>query len=393
MQKKVLFKDIDIKVLNLANVLEEVRKKELTGFLKVVYWDSDEYLLFFNGIPKRAVTINSDGRRLVLSPENFKVKEKEGSASLVETTLDDLIAFQENRREPDKDGPLVFFPLGTITQEPVSLSFLDVNKEFALAERSHLDGYVAFYTDSKLLGCVIFTGGKPVSVQAGNGTFGEQAVNYINSVLNTSTTYMSMYSTEHELLSFLYSMTPDRVKKDPRVLENYQSAKNIVEKEKLNSIVIVESEGIVRYDLFFRGQRVENFVREKGFFITDEELKERLSVKAENLPESKVHLYTVNFVEKPEPIEVQLSAVASGEGEPEVASDIIAVVKADFIRLVGPVGRLLWDKIIKDEGLKETSMTRHQFKSIIDKLVKEIPEESGRKEFLEKIKSDAPDII
>lgn len=393
MQKKVLFKDIDINVLNLANVLEEVRKKELTGFLKVVYWDSDEYLLFFNGVPKRAVTINSDGRRLILSPENFKVKEKEGSASLVETTLDDLIAFQENRKEPDKDGALVFFPLGTITQEPVSLSFLDVNKEFALAERSHLDGYVAFYTDSKLIGCVVFTGGKPVSVQAGNGTSGEQAVTFINSALNPSTTFMSMYSTEHELLSFLYSMTPDRINKDQRVFENFQSASSVVEKEKLNAIVVIESEGIIRYDLFFRGQRIENFIREKGFFISEEDLKERLSIKAENLPESKVYLYTVNFVEKPEPVEIQLSTSQVEEGSPEVASDTIAAVKADFIRLVGPVGRLLWDKIIKDEGLKEGSLTKNQFKTIIEKLVKEIPEESGRREFLEKIKSDAPDII
>jgi len=393
MQKKVLFKDIDINVLNLANVLDEVRKKEITGFLRVVYWDSDEYLLFFNGIPKRSVTINADGRRLVLSPENFKVKEKEGSASLIETTLDDLIAFQENRSDPEKDGPLVFFPLGTMTQEPVSLGFLDVNKEFALAERSHLDGYVAFYTDSKLLGTVIFAGGKPVNIQGGNGSSGSSAVSYLNSALNPSTTYMSMYSTEHELLSFLYSMSPERVKKDPRVFENFQTAQSTVQKEKLNAIVVTESEGIVRYDLFFRGQRIENFVREKGFFITDEDLKERLSIKAENLPESKVNLYTVNFVEKPEPVEVKLTAAETEEETPEVASDIVAVVKADFIRLVGPVGRLLWEKIIKDEGLKEASMTKGQFRNLIDKLVREIPEESGRKEFLEKIKQDAPDII
>jgi hypothetical protein len=393
MQKKVLFKDIDINVLNLGNVLEEVRKKELTGYLRVVYWDSDEFLLFVNGHAKKAVTMGNQGRRILLSPENFRIKEKEGSATLVETTLDDLVAFQEYRHDPEKDGSLIFFPYGTVTQETVSLGFLDIQKEFALAERSHLDGYVTLYTDSGILGSVIFSGGKPVCVQAGNGSWGEGAVEYLNQNLNPSTTFMSMYAVEPEVLSFLYSLQPGRIKKSQQVFENYQIARQKVEESKLSAIILTESEGMYRYDLFFRGQPVERVLKEKGFIISDDEQKDRLSVKVENLPESRVHLYEVSLIEKPEQIPVSIAPSLPPEAEEEVPSDVVANAKSEFVRMVGPVGRLIWDKIIKDSAYKETSLTKAQFRDIIDKLTKEIPEEEGRKNFIEKIRSFSPDII
>ncbi len=393
MQKKVLFRDIDINVLNLGNILEEVRRKELTGFLKVVYWDSDEYLLFYNGTARRAVTISSDGRRMILSPENFRVKEKDGTASLVETTVDDIVAFQEYRHDPLKDGALVFFPYGTVTQEPVSLGFLDIQKVLTLAEKSHIDGYVTLYTDSNLIGMIVFAGGKPVMVASAKGSTGEDAVNDINAHLDTSTTYTSMYAVEPEVLSFLYSFEPQRINKDESLFENYHVARERVEKEKANAIILTESEGIYRYDLFFRGQSVDRFLKEKGFFVEDEELKEKLSQKVENLPESRVRLFYIELKEKPSEVEVRFSIPQQPAVEEEVPGDVVSLAKSEFVRLVGPVGRLIWDKIIREGGFKESSLSKAQFRDIIDKLIKEIPEEEGRQAFIEKIRSSSPDII
>ncbi len=392
MQKKAIFKDIDINVLNLNSTLEEVRKRELTGYLRITYWEAEEFLLFVSGIPKRAITITSDGKRLLHTPDTFKLREKDGTASLVETTLDDLVAFQEYRHFLEEDGPIVFFPFGTMTQEPVSLSFLDVNKELLLAERSHLDGYVALYTESSLIGAIIFAGGKPVSVIDTEGRRGKQATDSISRRLNPSRTYMSMYAVDPELLVFLYSLGSETINKIEALPSELREAKELITNGKMSAIVLTESEGIYRYDLFFRGQFINKFVKDKALFVTDEAEVEKLATKVENLPEKNIHIYEIKILDRPQPIEVNISPI---EEEPEefVPGETVAQIRSSFVRMVGPVGKLIWDKQIRDMDLKESTLSKNQLKSLIEKLLDEIPEEDMRDEFIRNIREVQSDIF
>ncbi len=391
MQKKALFRDIDIKVLNLSNTLEEVRRKGLTGYLRTTYWEAEEFLLFVNGVPKRAITITSEGKRLLHTPETFRLKDKEGTASLVETTLDDLVAFQEYRHFLEEDGPIVFFPFGTMTQEPVSLNFLDINKELMLAERSHLDGYVALYTESSLIGAIIFAGGKPVSVIDTDGRRGKYAVETISRRINPPRTYMSMYAVDPELLVFLYSLGSENINKIEASPSELKEAREVITRAKLSAVVLTESEGIYRYDLFFRGQFVNKFVKDKALFVTEDSEVERLAEKVENLPEKTIHIYEIRIVERPQPLEVNISPPE--EEEEILPGEVVAQIRSDFVRMVGPVGKLIWDKQIKEMDLKESALSKNQLKQIIDKLMKEIPEEDMKEEFRESIRRVRSDIL
>ncbi len=395
MLKRTVFRELDVNVLNLENVLREVNRRELTGFLRVVYWDKDDFLLFSGGLPFKAVTVRSDGRRISYEPQNFRLEPRDGNATLVETSLDDLVAFQEYRHSPERDGALVFFPYGTVVQEPVSVGFLDINRQFLLAQRSHLYGYMALFTEENLIGLVIFHGGLPVAVVGGNGTFGESAVDYINSTLVPAESRMSMYSLEPELLTFLYSLRPGGVSRVDSVFMTYQEAESYVVSEGRSAVVLMESEGIYRYDLFFQGQHVERVVKDRGFPVTDEEEKGRLSLKVENIPGRKISLYEIRLIDKVSPLEVvfESTAVASETSDLRVPQELVDQVKSAFVEEMGPLGRLLWDRTLESMGFRETSLNRKQMRLLVDRLRKEIPEEEAGRRFARKIKEFLPDII
>jgi len=395
MIKRVLFKDLDVNVMNIGKVYEEVRRKEVTGFLKLVYWSKDDYLLFHRGAPYKVVTFNSDGSRNISEADKFSVDRREGTATLVETTIDDLVGIIEDRSDVIHDGSLVFFPYGLPVQEPVSISFLDINKEFMLAQRSHLDGYVALYSDEQLFGTIVFHSGFPVAVFGGDGSFGDRAVTYINANLIPAKSFMSMYTLEPELLSFVYSMHSDNVREVEKDFSTYEEAEAVIKEERKNAIVITRGEGIHRYDMFFMGQHIDRLVKEKGVFLSEEMGKDRLATKVENLPSRTITVYDVSIIEKPRPIEVVIEGVEEEvvASDNEVPLDKVLDIKSAYIKEMGPVGKLLWDKTLNELGFKESSMTTNHVRIVVEKLRKEIPEESATKEFLRQVENILPDII
>ena len=395
MIKRALFRDLDVNVMNLGKVLEEVRRKEITGFLRIVYWSKDEYLMFNRGTPYLGVSFEMGGGRKTFQPTEFRIDKREGTASLFESTVDDLVGIIESRHDLSHHGSLVLFPYGTVVQEPVSVSFLDINREFLLAQRSHLNGYVALYTEDTLFGMVVFQEGFPVAVFGGDGSFGDRAVTYINANLIPARSYMSMYSLEPELLSFVYSTHSDNVIEIEANFSTYEEAKSFVSEGRRNAIVVVEAEGMFRFDMFFRGQHIDRLVKDKGVFITSPEDEERLSTKIENLPDRSVFLYELHIEDNPRRMSIVIENTWKDSLEVEENVDIqfIDEIKRNFIRCLGPVGRLLWNMILTDLGLDESSINRNQLRILVERLRREIPEEVLAREFTTKVNILLQDIL
>ncbi len=59
-------------------------------------------------------------------------------------------------------------------------------------------------------------------------------------------------------------------------------------------------------------------------------------------------------------------------------------MRAYFIEEIGPIGPLLWNKILKERGYEERHMTKNNLMELIDILYREIPDEKQAKRFLEK---------
>ena len=315
---------------------------------------------------------------------------------MVETSLDDLVSFQTLKRYPQRDGACIFFPYGSMIQEPVLMSYLDVNKEMIMAQKSHLDGYIAIYTRESLLGIVVFSQGSPVAVFGGNGTVGKEAIEYINNFATPSKSYISVYSVDTELMPFVYSLKPSNVKRLDVHFTLYKEAQERIEGSRISGIVMLEGGGIYRYDLFFRGHHVARLVKDKGFLVTGEEDKNRLSVKIENMPESSITLYELNVTTSPSPIEIGFATQAEKAQEAggvSIDSEAVGKIKDIFVKELGPVGKVLWGRILEELALNESGMNSMQVKVLLERLQEEMPEDSAKEEFLSRVKEALGDII
>ena len=396
MVKKYVFRDIDLSVLNLDSAFQEAKKKNITGFLKITYWSREDYVLFFEGTPFKVITVHADGRRLSYGVEKFRVEGSQGTASFVETSLDDIVGFQILKRDPQRDGASIFFPYGSLVHEPTSLNYLDVNKEVLMAQNNGLDGYIAIYTRESLLGMVVFAQGNPVKIVGGNGTFGKNALEYINTFMTPAKSYMSVYNVDTELLPFMYSLLPNNLRRVESTFNIYQEAQEYVNSSKRSAIVMLEGGGIYRYDFFFNGQHVDRLVKDKGLLIADEEEKHRLSIKIENMPESNIAVYEVIIETHPSPIEVEFASQEPAEqqvGGKKIETQDIEKVKDIFVKELGPVGKILWNRVLEELALQETEMNSMQMKLLLERLQKEMPDESAKEEFISRVKSALGDII
>ncbi len=393
MLKRYVFKDLEVGVLNFNNILDEVRRKNLTGFLRVIYWTRDEYLLFHEGEPYQGVAFHSGRQRINLEPDKFRFRDEEGSATLAEATLDDLVSIQELRTEPDTDGAFLMFPYGLQVQEPVSLSFVDFKKEMLLAKRSHLNGYMAIYSPNEIFGVVVFEAGNPVMVLGANGSLGQSAVNYINANIIPAKSYLSVYNLEPEIVNFMCSMWGDNVREIKLNSDNYADVKEYIAGKNMDVVVLLESGGIYRYDLFFKGQLVETIVKDRGIFIYDEEEKVHLSEKVENLPDKKIEVFEVKILKERSPVDVviEIGQARVEELQEAVPAEKVDAIKTAFIRDIGPIGKLIWEKLINEYGLKETDMNINQLRLVVEKLRAEFPEEEARKDFIRKVRDILPD--
>ncbi|MDQ7082170.1 MAG: hypothetical protein Q9N34_03655 [Aquificota bacterium] len=167
---------------------------------------------------------------------------------------------------------------------------------------------------------------------------------------------MSMYTLEPEVLSFFYSLRSDNLRRAEESFKTYREVQETVSKDKRDAIVVIEGEGIHRYDLFFRGHLVDSLVKDRGIFVEDPQEKEKLSRKVENLPSRSIKLYDVSLIEKPQPLEVALHEpdVEGGEEIKTVPIDKgIGDQVERFIKDIGPVGKLLWRGGSASSALRE----------------------------------------
>jgi len=191
-----------------------------------------------------------------------------------------------------------------------------------------------------------------------------------------------MYALEHEVMPFLYSLNKARILSSH--VGRYEEAKERAKDIGSGSLILAEGGGMRRYDFFFRGANVMSFLKDNGFFITDEEELRELSAKVEGMPDVKVSVYEVPLVENPEPIEVVIEPTSPDTDK--LLPETVRKIKSLFIKKIGPVGRLIWSKTLEELGIEEEAVGRKEVLSLIERLGREIPEEDAREDFLHRCK-------
>jgi hypothetical protein len=71
---------------------------------------------------------------------------------------------------------------------------------------------------------------------------------------------------------------------------------------------------------------------------------------------------------------------------PFVPEETVRKLKVFFIEEIGPIGSLLWNRILKSNGLDEARLSEDDFEKLVNILMDEIPDEKHKDKFIEKVR-------
>jgi hypothetical protein len=173
----------------------------------------------------------------------------------------------------------------------------------------------------------------------------------------------------------------DTLRKEKEGTVNSEEELTLLKKEisgrKLSALLdLIFNGGKRLYEFFYRGV---SFLKLLHHMEKIETANPSITLGVKN----HFSLYSLEVKESLQPIHVEFY---EDTGYEYVKEEKVNAVKLYFIEEIGPIGSLLWNKILKDRGYREKSMREEDLKSLIDVLYKEIPDSMHANRFLEKVR-------
>ena len=81
MQRIELYKDLNLESVNLEEIFREIQTKSESGYLKITYWDQEDYIFYAGGKPIGGATYDRQGKKKVLDYLSYRIKNNNGTLS------------------------------------------------------------------------------------------------------------------------------------------------------------------------------------------------------------------------------------------------------------------------------------------------------------------------
>jgi hypothetical protein len=374
MERIALYKDLSLDTVDLRNLIQEIADKKLSGYFQISYWNSDDYLLYTEGDFFWGVSVDRDGTRREITAQNYKPKSTEGSISFYQVPVVNLLIFRHQYNTPP--NPYNFAGYGQEFLACIKLSHIDIYRLMEQIERAHIDGYLVMCSKERFILTLMFQKGLPVCSYYQN-LYTLKSAQKIR--LQKDDTYVAVYATEPELPIIMSSMDTLRKEKEGTVdsEEELTLLKKEISGRKLSALFdLIFNGGKRLYEFFYRGV---SFLKLLHHMEKIETANPSITLGVKN----HFSLYSLEVKESLQPIHVEFY---EDTGYEYVKEEKVNAVKLYFIEEIGPIGSLLWNKILKDRGYREKSMREEDLKSLIDVLYKEIPDSMHANRFLEKVR-------
>ncbi|SHK34676.1 hypothetical protein [Thermocrinis minervae] len=356
MQRVKVYGDLSTDSVDWRGLLADFSERRLTGYIKLTYWDREDYLILVEGSLKEGLRKIKGSNIVHINPSQY-VPSGSGIIDVFQTTLCVV-----HRMRSFKDMPLspyTFAGYGTLAFPYVKLASINLAKLLQNIRNVGLYGYAVFSTvhDIKLM--VVFQDGTPILSYYDDGYNLER---YQSLMLSPSEVFLEVYSTDKELPLLLYSMRTIREVKR----EEFKSS--------MAGIHVTEVDRGSRFYVFYHRSRPVLCIRShlEGFDHLEE-----------CPPADTGTFFSMQIEYSPQPIEIRFT-------EPSPSSKInpgsVLELKKYFTEEIGPIGPLIWNKVLKHLGLSEESMDEESFKRLIDALYMEIPDKLHAENFLKKAK-------
>lgn len=369
-----IYKDINLANVRFDSMREEIKAKAFTGFIKISYWDMEDYLYFLMGEPVDGIRCFSNGRREKIEVKDYKPVSTTGIFSLYTTSPIEIFAFKEALQ--DRVTPYTFVGYGQELVAPIQLSHTDPNRVLEDMASMDIYGYMLISKKDNLDYLIVLAKGKPTCVYR-SGLYKYAGKEVIE--ISKEPSYLAVYKTEPEFVNFLASL--DTLKKLEDVkLKKLEDAKDVVDKltEGFKLLEIIISYGLRLFMLLSGKLLIFKVLR--GF--TDI----KTEVKLPNLDaEYSLRIYSIEIKNKLSLVDVVFSSYTETYTD-YVPKDVLLSINKAFIEEIGPIGVLVWKKVFEKLGFDLDKLPRSRLMEFIDLLAKEIPDEKHANRFIEKIR-------
>ncbi len=358
MQKKVLYRNLELGVINLGGLLKDLRSKEFTGYIKNRGWNYEDYVAFWEGSPIRVISVGEDGSREELKLSDYIWIDRGKTIDVVETDPLTLANLFRDSFSVEDSRALILAGFGEEITEPIRFSLFNLENAVASFKRGHFTGYILWTNPTEIIGMCLFYDGSPIALNVGK-TWDMEAQSIIASKVGGNT-YVHIYALDPEIVLIANSL---------RIGVGKQTFFSIKE---VDTGVYEETDSWGgMYSFIYRGQSVVSYrVKDGEVDVVNPDF------------EGSVSVWSMELITTPTPIEISLSR----DSVEVIPSEVAQRIKEMFVDEIGPVGPILWNRILSDLGLDESHIPKNMVDKLLNKLASEIPEGKHSEAFLSKVR-------
>jgi hypothetical protein len=380
MQRIELYKDLNLESVNVEEIFREIQNKSESGYLKITYWDQEDYIFYAGGKPIGGATYDRQGKKMVLDYLSYRIKNNNGTLSFFRLPILEVLVFKY--KELKFPTPYNFVSYGNEFLAPVKTTMVDPNRVLQQAKKAHLDGYIVVCDDENYKCMLFLQGGNSIAFYDGKRFIKKGEVRFS---VKRETDYVGVYSTEPEvslLLSCMDTLKLDE-EDDFRSKEKLEAIEKSITSRKSTCLLDATlSNGDRFYQFFYRGVPVIGILHSREEIIS----ASRIDIKPGT--ENRLKVFSIDVPSETGSVNVEFvyEDVDRKAYIPSVPEDTVRRLKEFFIEEIGPIGSLLWNRILKSNGLDEAKLSEDDFEKLVNILRDEIPDEKHKDKFIEKVR-------
>ncbi|AHE95459.1 hypothetical protein THERU_00935 [Thermocrinis ruber] len=380
MQRIELYKDLNLESVNLKEIFREIQDKSESGYLKITYWDQEDYIFYAGGKPIGGATYDRQGRKMTLDYLNYRIRNYNGTLSFYKLPTLEVLVFKY--KELKFPTPYNFVSYGDEFLAPVKTTMVDPNRVLQQVKRSHLNGYIVIGDDENYKCMLFLQGGNSIAFYNGKQFIRKGNVRFS---VKRETDYVGVYSTEPEFSLLLSCM-------DTLKLDEEYDFKSKEELEAIEKSITSRKSTCLLDATLSNGDRLYQFFYSGAFIVrilhSREELASASRIDIKPGTENRLKVFSIDV-----PLEIGSVNVEFVYEDADrkvytsyVPEDKVTKLKKFFIEEIGPIGSFLWNRILKSNGLDEAKLSKDDFEKLVNILRDEIPDERHRDKFIEKVR-------
>ena len=374
--RRQLREKVNFEFISAKSLMDDLISSSFTGYIKVILWNEERYIPFYEGTVQEIISVRDD------TVETLPYSEKHlpitGTGEIYETDVVSIMNMLNGNCSIEKCSALCLAGYGEVLQDTQPAGRIDFNKFISVSEETKYNGYILIHSYKGPISGIFFFNGKPIGVCIckRDEPF-HDALNLIRNDIKKN--LATIFILPPELTLLLYNMKSMNANRKG-VIKNKLELEALMQsiKDRRISGVLYIKKGSRRryYGFFYKGLDIR-FIYQDITDIIDIDISESDVIGA-------FVLYTMQI--DPNPRAISLDSLTADKPEYVVPVRDIENIKDAFIEEIGPIGKVVWKKILQELGWEEDAVPVDKLNELVDRLSEEIPYDVHKNAFLKRVR-------